>query len=391
MYTLNALASIIKHAHRRSLQRCLLAACILVSAASRHSFVMGTEPMASFPMGPGRLPIVVMSVGGKTCHCLLDTGAFTTYVDDELRSALSPPSNENKKNGYSLPHTSIGTFRLSAETPVLCIDLDNLSRAFGTRVDAVLGMDVLSRTALSMDFDNGTIALYEPDYRPLNCESVKMYCMPRPYVPMTVCGMEALMLIDSGSMEELSLRQAMVDRLRASGKAVVVATAGIGKAEGNFAVPFGVLDAVEVSGFHHKHPLFTGRLDERMDGNAGTMFLARYNCTFLFRQNELLLSKSKWGGAVFWPPLRGMTIAEVEGHAVVFRVQPETPAFYAGIRPNDKLDLSTDFSNSRHLWTYGGTLTLRVQKAGSTASFVGVEVGPERRDGADGLINKLYH
>ncbi|MFO0897961.1 MAG: hypothetical protein U0836_11105 [Pirellulales bacterium] len=337
---------------------------------------VAAKPLATFPMGPDRMPFVTLSFGGKDYQCLIHTATSTTVLNEAVRPALGKAVGEQARESlYNLPTASLGPIRLRPETTVVCRDLSAQSRATGRPVDGIVGMDVLADLGLTLDFDRSVLILHESTYRPSEPrESVNIACHPQPHVMAQVCGKEEILAIEAGNGMELSLPPAMVEFYGSTGAAEVLSQVGVIKNSGGGPKSrFGSIATAGLNGSRHDRVLFFERSGKQRMGCLGNLFLARYNPTFLFASNEMLLAKSRWHDGHWWPGLRGMTLVELEGRLVVFSVQPGSPAAAAGIGPDDQIDLPTDLGSCLELWRNNLPLNLHVRKP-STEGFTAVRV-----------------
>lgn len=368
--------------------------------------------LASFPLGPDRMPWVTLTVGDREYECLLDTGSQRTIISASRQPELGPPTGWEGSTGlYALPDARIGSLLIPGAT-VPCRDLNAMAHAVGRPMDGIVGMDILSEVALSLNFDEGVVTMHEPDYRPAGAtETANLYCLPRPYAMLQANSQRVLTLVDSGSNAELHLRKDLLDDFCKRGNAIVLSKVtgmtahGVRESRWGLLAEAGLLDdrpgQVQVWEWHN----------DRHQGVMGIQFLARYNSTLRFAQNELVLSKSKWHDAQFWPDLRGMIIAEVGGRRIVFSVKPGSTALRAGIRPDDEVDVPADFlkplsplfanedsltaieankyylgwqtrpavqvASRKPLWHTYGPLSLRIRKPGE-AEFTTVQMEDDR-------------
>lgn len=311
-----------------------------------------STPLASFPMGPDRMPRATVSLGGKDYQCILDTGSQITCWNKRLQSELGAPNGQiNGRSYLAMPALSLGRLQVPSGEIAVYNDLDGVSRLTGATIDGIIGIDILSRVALSLDFDEGMVKLHPPDYRPAGrSQAVKMYCMPRPYTSVRAVGRDVLALIDTANNHELSLRKDLVDYSCARGDAIILGLGWSASLKGIEHPRSGLLAEAGLMGCRHKGVDFTECSDDRFEGIMGMGLLARYNVTLRFADNELVFSKSKWHDAQWWPGLCGMSIADVYGKRTVFAVRQSSAAFRAGIRPEDEIDLPKDFLRS---WSFG--------------------------------------
>jgi predicted aspartyl protease len=336
------------------------------------------EPLASFPMGPERMPFGILSFGGVDYRCILDTGAQHTALNEPHRSVLGDAVRvERGFQIYRLPLASVGSLQIGAGLEVVCHDLDDFARAFGGPVDGVIGMDILSRVTLSLNYDEGRVTLDSPRHAAgATATPTTMRCLPLPFITADVCGEECACLVDTGNTQEAVLRKDLVDRLLERDLAVINAdqtTVMMGRIETNSS---GLFAYLAVDGFRHADVLFDQVGGTRWEANVGRCYLARYNATLQFANNTLLLTKSKWHNASWWPILRGMTLADFGDRRVVFAVLNGSPAFRAGIRPDHEIDLPPDYLKSLTLWESRTALPLKTRSSPAN-EFAEVQVEPD--------------
>lgn len=371
------------------------------------------EPLAVFPMGPERWPCATFTIGGKDYQCLLDTGSNFVLLDERLEPEVGPSVGDRKGRSYCyLPASSLGQLQVPSGAVAYYGDLEPFRTASGMPLMGIVGMNVLSNVALTLDFDQSVSTLHAPDYQPpMSFASCELSCEPRPYTVVEVDDRTVLMMVDSGSFGELSLPKDSIDQLHCRGHTIAWAKSKTITVDGDKESSECLLSAAQWHNCRFEQVQVTERRADRLIGTIGRLFLARFNCTLQFAEERLLRSPSKWHEARWWPELRGMTIAEIGGRRIVFAVRSNSEAFRAGIRPDDEVDLPPDFYQSwslaftrpylepafptikpplnwessspmpirprQALWKSGGPLALRVRKPGE-AGFVTARVEDDK-------------
>lgn len=108
----------------------------------------------------GYLVVVEGSIANQRVNLLIDTGAYPSVVDQKIAHDLGlaeQPSRANLSNKsihtrlVVLPSLVLGP--IHAESfPVLTEDLSFLHKAVGSRVDAIVGLDVLRKSNFAIDY-----------------------------------------------------------------------------------------------------------------------------------------------------------------------------------------------------------------------------------------------
>lgn len=109
----------------------------------------------------GYLVIVEGSIGDvQKLHFLVDTGACPSVVDQKIAHTLElaeQPARVTLSNSsvqsrlVVLPSLLMGPVRVES-LPVLAQDLSYFQKAFGDRVDAIVGMDVLRKSTFTINY-----------------------------------------------------------------------------------------------------------------------------------------------------------------------------------------------------------------------------------------------
>lgn len=338
--------------------------CLMLLTVLTGPVAAADRPLASFQMDSERSPFVTLSFGDNRCNCLVRTSIPTTILDNSFQTSLGAPSKgSDGRNYYSLPALSLGDLQIPREIDVRCADLGDWSTRYGRRVDGLIGSDLMSKMAVTMDFDTGVVAVFGPDYRPSGAvATIAIIPNDRPHVVVNVCGESMGLTIETANPGEIGLIGNKIDRILElkAGDVLLSRADSLGKNP----IRVGSLARAGVAGMQHEGVFFHELGSARNDGEMGLQFLARYNPTFLFASREIVLSKSRWQNGRPWPLLRGMTVVEIDGHPFVFAVQRDSPAKRAGMEPDDELDLPGDFRKCTELWATDCPLPLRVRREG---------------------------
>jgi hypothetical protein len=130
--------------------------------ASRQRKSLANEPVKlAIRLYWGYLVIVEGSIGGgQKLNLLVDTGAYPSVIDSKiarpLRLAEQPvrvnlPSKSVPARLVVLPSLLLGPIRAES-LPVLTEDLSFLQKAIGSKVDGIVGMDVLRKSSFTINY-----------------------------------------------------------------------------------------------------------------------------------------------------------------------------------------------------------------------------------------------
>ena len=115
-----------------------------------------------FKLHRGYTIVVQGSIAGhKKLNFIIDTGAVPSVVDEGFIRRLRVDGRADRLWVFNtdlparravLPDLRLGPIQVRS-LPVLIADLSFIGRAIGTRVDAMVGLDVLGRTNFSIDYE----------------------------------------------------------------------------------------------------------------------------------------------------------------------------------------------------------------------------------------------
>lgn len=187
-----------------------LGAVMLCAASANAEKVENTlPPHVSFKLYENYLIVVQGTLGGLSKkNLLIDTGTNPTIIDERVAEQLQLGSLTNMPNtipvvtGFVktrfavLPTLEFGPVR--RQSVIVAIeDLSSLRNHVGTRVDAVVGLDVLGKTSFRIDYSKKAIV-----FGPLDDQQSKVSFSSGPplvTVPMTINHHPMRLLIDTGT------------------------------------------------------------------------------------------------------------------------------------------------------------------------------------------------
>ena len=131
--------------------------------------------------------IVDVTIGGKTRHFLLDTGAGLTVLSSNIPgwspvdvtkavSRRSAVGLDGSAHSMGSTTTTLELGKILIVTPVAVDDLNPLSKALNTELDGILGQDVLSQfSRVTIDYKKKQLILEE--YRARSVRRMEK-CLP---------------------------------------------------------------------------------------------------------------------------------------------------------------------------------------------------------------------
>jgi predicted aspartyl protease len=150
---------------------------------------------------------------------LIDTGSSPTIIDQsvahrlELRvrpARLSQVNSERQATATVLPSLTLGPITAKS-LPVLVADLSFAERDLGVRIDAIVGLDVLSARSFSIDYNSRKIIFGQ---LPIATHSIPFETQP-PLITIkaNVDGRALRLLVDTGASGLMLFRDHGFDRL----------------------------------------------------------------------------------------------------------------------------------------------------------------------------------
>ncbi len=303
------------------------------------------DPTIEFPFPRGQFPLFVpVRFGPRTYDFVLDTGCTRTIFDLSFRPLLgaaksmrevSTAANPVVIQVFVAPRAFVGPFNIADCKEVACANLKGFAAMLGREVHGILGMDILRKHIVQVDFDEGRITFLDgkEDNRsdwgqelPITYNRMGM-----PQMKLVVGGLqEQDFTIDTGYAGSGALARDGFGRLVAEGnlEPVDMPIATIAGVAGSRQVR---LRRVTAEPFEYQGLIF----DEGNANVVGTDFLSRHVITFDFPHDKLYLKK----GRAFEKPdeagMCGVGVIRSEGRTVVHAVYEGEPAAKAGIKAGD--------------------------------------------------------
>lgn len=325
-------------------------ATLLVSCASgvRAESQASPTPLAELSTGKGaRFIEVPVSVNNREYVFLLDTGATQTCFDSRnagILGLLSHSSEVSTSGGnvrvlhYRCPAATWLGLHMPETMTVMTADLTPLRLASGRQIDGVIGMDILHRYRISLDFDTGSLKVWRAG-TPFNKEG--KYRLPlqmskdnSPFVvmPELESGRERF-LIDTGA-DTSTIRPMICERLRESGQFQFFLQNNWNSTAAGFArSQSGRLSSFQVGEIH----LQNIRFNVGDVGSLGLNILSRFQLELNFPESEMFLTPGKRIAEADQPATSGLIAIWSGGQLTVANTIPNSHAAIAGIRPGDKI------------------------------------------------------
>jgi len=315
-------------------------------AADRSDAQGRTRPRDEFAIGKdGRLILLPVKIGDRDVRCLLDTGASLSAVDTNLKEELGEvcatrliktPAGLKRVEVYNWPDAKLSGQSLKSERPIACLDLADTRRATNQEILGIIGMDVLGKCRLQIDFDRGVLRFLESLPSPTELGEKVPIDFSRDGTPFIegVIGNERTerFLIDTGAQGN-SFDADLFDELHSQG------AIKLGKSSTSLTVAGRVQgDRGEISGFsvgpflHH-----TLRFSRLNVNSLGIRYFSRFRVTFDFPRKAVYLHRGVHYTRAEPSATSGLTLNWIAGEAVVESVREQGPADAVGIRPGDLL------------------------------------------------------
>ncbi len=152
--------------------------------------------------------VVRGSVGQRDrLNFLIDTGSSSTVVERSLARKLRLTTSPRSISVFEstvvveearLPSLQLGPLQV-APLSVVVQDLSSLQEVFSVRIDAIVGIDVLSRSSFTVDYEGRKLmwGLVEPLSDAVSCDPR----FPYPTVPLEIGNRTFRVFVDTGAQE----------------------------------------------------------------------------------------------------------------------------------------------------------------------------------------------
>jgi hypothetical protein len=260
------------------------------------------QVIAEFEIAPDgdfiRLPVVVDQ---HEYRFLLSTGMTTTHIDDALRSKLELKKMSIELRGkrssqvrerFAGFYATLGGIPLEFPGGVETGDYATLAGNLDLDCQGEIGMDVLNRFVVQIDFDEGVLR-FLASLPPAPGDAIRMTPLDgeggAPTVPGAIAGMPALKFVVATSRagNSLDIRSDLLPQLEEKEKLTMLSKEKAVTRSGNLLFQTGRLESLQIGKFRHEGLLFNSA-----ERNAiGVSYLSRYLVTFDFPHSKLYLKK----------------------------------------------------------------------------------------------------
>lgn len=330
----------------------------------------------------GDFLLAPVEVFGQKHLFVIDSGSDCTVYDTAL--PLGPPRHTARANTpdgqmplalFAAPQATLGGMALKGNNVVAGIDLTQMRETQGHDIRGIIGMDVLRRHVLRIDFDAGKVRFLRSvghdagQPAPLHFEGSS----PLPHISLTVAGATKPLSfrVDTGMLSGGTIRSDLAVDLVEKERAVPWYMAHATALSGASSRQVWRIDDVHWQHWSHRHLFFR----EGNSNAVGLDYLSRYNLTFDFPKSTVYCTKSRLFDHATKLNLTGIRLALKQGRPVVNSVAEKSAADEAGIRAGDDITAIGDQPAERlRLKTIDDLLatntTLTTSRAGKQMQFV---------------------
>jgi len=281
----------------------------------------------------------------KEVQFILDTGASVTIFDTSLKREGSRAIDKGRFETsagtllldiYPCPRAMIGTLDLQIVPTVAFADLAPLRAAIGHDIMGILGVDFLGHYAVEIDFDLGTLRLWESAPQEwVRGKQVRLSSVHgTPYLMCALPGSRReLFSLDSGANVS-TIRKEIFDALSIESELTPFGVGSAATGGGVVHSTKAIVASLELPPFRHQNL----RVDRDLRNAIGLAYLSRYKV-------QLDLPR---GRAYFWPGSRfgaldgmatsGMSLIHSDGRKVVTIVERYGAASDADIHVGDVIE-----------------------------------------------------
>ena len=294
----------------------------------------------------GSLILVPVSHQGTSYLFLLDTGSVSSLFGPRLRGMLGEPlgnatfaaagGKQVTVEIFPPPKAFLGEIDLRDGGPVGYVNFE-FARDYGIPCDGVIGMSVLRRYVVQIDYPNSLVRIMNSDDKehPEWGTSMAMYCSKSHILSPAIRAefgkdFPIQIMLDTGAIGMGSL-DPWAMKMACNGKPVFgpdTVSVGLGGLSYNrqFVVP-----ELRLGKFVYNNLLF----EESACPIIGSGLLSRHKVTFDFPNKRLYLSDPSDPPEYFLPFRTGIRVRRESSKLVSYYVAPDSPAQKAGVLAGD--------------------------------------------------------
>ncbi len=292
----------------------------------------------------GRFITLPVQIAGKEYQFIVDTGATYCVLDETFRPSLGKAIKTMKVQTagkpvdlqfYHSPEAYLGNVKLKPFGPVACADLEMLRRVTGLDFHGIIGMRVLGRYVVQIDFDRGKLKLIEPKgvahpewgqhvpiSRSRGGEPTLKVQLPGDIIETFV--------VDTGCNSAGDLRKDIF--------AQVVREADLDTAEtlcetvgSTFRSSMARIPKISIGNLTCRGLIF----GEGNWSRLGLCWLLRFQVTFDFSCRRLYLKKGRQFERIREANMSGLHLIYIDAQVVVHSLETDSPASNAGVLAKD--------------------------------------------------------
>ena len=276
---------------------------------------------------------------------LLDTGSSHTAFDTSLKHELGEVTKVEKgltagsrivAELFDAPEAFLGPINVKYCGEVACLDLKMVSLVLGKKISGLLGMNLLKKYIVQIDFDKGTLLFLQPEERQHsrwgNELSISYNSLGIPMITGNIYdSIKVDFWIDTGATNSTGgLSSDIFDQIL-SEKELNTSEELIATASGIVRSREARIGNLFVGSFEYQDLIFA----EANWSHLGMLFLSRHIVTFDFPNSRIYLKKGKEFKKNDETDMSGLHLLRISKQTVVYSVDEGSPAQKAGIRAND--------------------------------------------------------
>jgi hypothetical protein len=317
----------------------------------------GSDSVAEFDIARhGEAIIVPVTVDGiaRPLRMLMDSGSTRTVVDKRLsvhlgktirREEMNTPFGPRIGELRRLPQAGLGPVQLSRASICVTDDLQHIREGFGCDIDGIIGMDLLRRQILQIDFDNGRVRLLKSATGDLgHREEIVYRPSGTPAIEASLSGFKpSWFMVDTGCTSWSMCEQDVIRPLIDAGAAYEPHPSRV-RDDSWMIMETCRIRSISIGPFTHRNvKVATSHVNA-----LGLPYLSRYVVTLDFPGKAVYLKEGQRYGEADRDDMSGIWLVDRGGRKVVVDVFPGSPAQEAGIRTGDAI-LGIDGHNADNM------------------------------------------
>jgi hypothetical protein len=315
--------------------------------ASEQDGKLAARTIDEFEVGASGEPLVLpVTIGKTTYRFLLDTGSIVCVLDDSFLDRVEPAPDAKISDApepapklYRPSSMRLGGIDFGRPECSVYPGFHNIFEINGINIDGILGMNVLRKHVVQIDFDRGTLCFLtaaDPDARtalPLEARRGTFHVVGK------LGGADTSFLVDTGNLSFYagSLEKALFDRLLEAGHLRLFTDRQDNSWTSGGIVPIRLAesDGISLGPFKHDHVMVS---DTAQDNKLGLGYLSRFEVTFDFPHSVMYVRPSKAFDRNDACVLGGFGLAHIRGRILFVEIEPAGAGAAAGLEQWDELE-----------------------------------------------------